>query len=152
MADTTKDVKESYPLPAFQYIVDIPDMDEMYFSEASGMSVEYETITYKHGMSFITGPQIYPGQISQPTISLKKGVITKGSQLYDWVNNNAINGGIRKDVRISLVDSEGNPVVSWAADNALPTKLEAPSLSADSSDAAVETLELICKKISVEYH
>jgi phage tail-like protein len=56
----------------------------------------------------------------------------------------------KKDVFIHLCDEKGNPVISWKAINAFPTKLSAPSFDAKSNDAAIETLDLQADLITME--
>jgi len=51
-------------------------------------------------------------------------------------------GAPRKDVRIELHDRERRLTVAWVLKGALPVKIEAPDLNADSNDVAIEQLTL----------
>ena len=46
MATTTDDIKAAYPLPVYNYRVEIGS-DAVSFSEVSGLSISYDTTTYK---------------------------------------------------------------------------------------------------------
>ena len=45
MALTTDDIKKSYPLPVYNYKVEIGGV-AIAFTEVSGLTIEYETTTY----------------------------------------------------------------------------------------------------------
>ncbi len=149
MADTVKDIKGSYPIPVYHYRVTIDGDDSLAFSEVSGLGIEYETTTYKDGMSFKTGAKHIPGQPTPPKLTLKKGIVKNGKQLYDWINSTSLNTVNKKDIQIDLLNEESHPVVTWQVLNAFPTKLDAPSLEATSSDVAIETLELMANDLKV---
>ena len=48
MAQDKQDIKATYPLPSYNYRVTVGS-DVLSFSEVSGLSVEHEPVTYKHG-------------------------------------------------------------------------------------------------------
>ena len=74
-------IKATYPLPAYNYRVTILQDGAslvLSFAEVSGLSMEYEPVTYKHGLSFVMGVKIIPGMRQQTKLTLKRGV-SKGS-------------------------------------------------------------------------
>ena len=75
MATTVDDIKNTYPLPAYHYRVEIDGMDPVAFTEVSGLSIARETITYKDGLSCVQGAKRMPGLTSDLKFTLKKGVI-----------------------------------------------------------------------------
>jgi phage tail-like protein len=52
---------------------------------------------------------------------------------------------------VSLCDEKGVPVVIWKIQKALVIKIEAPTLQANSNEAAIDTLTLMASGISVEH-
>ena len=52
MAESKSD--QAYPLAAYNYRVTVAGTT-MSFSEVSGLAVEYEKVTYRHGLSFREG-------------------------------------------------------------------------------------------------
>ncbi|MCA9680862.1 MAG: phage tail protein [Myxococcales bacterium] len=147
MAVSEDTIRSDYPLPVYNYRVEI-DGETIGFSEVSGLSISYETTTYKESPTSggSAGPRFMhmPAQIQPVNITLKKGLIRVKSiaLLYSWIKSTATNVIQKKDVVVRLCDETGTPVVSWTVSNAFPTKLDAPSFDANSNDAAIETMEL----------
>ncbi len=155
MALAKDDIKTAYPLPVYNYRVEIGS-DAVAFSEVSGLTITYETTTYKESPveSGAPGPRVMhmPAQLTAPTVTLKKGMVigSSVSTLFSWINATQINQTEKKDVFIRLMDEKGSPVISWKVTNAFPTKLEAPSFDANSNDAAIESMELMGDGIFIE--
>jgi phage tail-like protein len=151
---TKDDIRDKYPLPVYNYRVEIGDKT-VAFSEVSGLSISYETTLYKESptSSGAPGPRIMqvPGQRNLPKITLKKGVVRGSSvgTLYGWIKTVQINQIEKKDVVIRLCDEKGDAVITWKVVNAFPTKLDAPTFDAKSNDAAIESMELAADFISI---
>lgn len=155
MALSTDDMRTQYPLPVYNYRVEI-NGETIAFSEASGFSVEYEPITFKESpvTSGKAGPVIryMPGQTTPVNLTLKKGIVRQKSikVLYDWISTTALNLIEKKDIIIRLCDEKGEPVISWKIINAFPTKLDAPGFDANSNEVAVESMELMADDLMIE--
>lgn len=155
MAVTKDEIKTAYPLPVYNYKVEIGS-DTVAFSEVSGLGISYETTTYKESPveSGAPGPRVMqmPAQRSAPTITLKKGIVigTSVATLYSWISGIQTNQVEKKDIQIRLCDENGDVVISWKVINAFPTKLDAPSFDANSNDVAVESMELTADSVSIE--
>jgi phage tail-like protein len=155
MATTVEDIKKNYPLPVFNFRVEI-DKDTVAFSEVSGLSIQYETTTYKESPSAggAAGPRVFhmPSQASPINITLKKGLVPAVSigALYKWIKSVNLNRVEKKDIFVRLCDETGTAMVSWKILNAFPTKLDAPTFDASSNDAAVESMELRADSIQIE--
>jgi phage tail-like protein len=155
MALSKSDIKTAYPLPSYNYRVEIAGT-AIGFSEVSGLSIKRETTTYKESPTGggAPGPVVMhmPAQPTHPTITLKKGVIRKGSVgvLYSWISAIQINQVDKRDVYVRLCDEKGDAIISWKVQNAFPTKLDAPAFTANSNDVAVETMELLADSILIE--
>ena len=155
MALSTDDIKARYPLPVYNYKVEI-NGETIAFSEVSGLSKSFETSTYKESKTDQPGGgpsfMYMPGQIQPITITLKKGYVrTKNLPVfYNWINSTRINQIEKKDIKVRLTDEEGNAVVTWTVINAFPTKLDAPTFDANSNDVAIESLELMADDLTME--
>jgi phage tail-like protein len=155
MALSKSDIKTAYPLPSYNYRVEIAGA-AVGFSEVTGLSIKHETTTYKESPSAggAPGPVVMhmPAQRSHVTVTLKKGLVRKGSvaALYNWISAIQINQVDKKDVFVRLCDEKGDAVISWKVMNAFPTKLDAPSFTATSNDVAIETMELMADSVQVE--
>jgi len=153
MAQDKAQIKTSYPLPAYNYRVTVGDA-AMGFSEVSGLDIAYEPVTYKHGLSFVTGVKIIPGMRQPIKLTLKKGVVKEKDFLAKWLQDVYADPfkDMKKDILVDLCDESGKAVVRWKVLGALPTKLDAPTFTADGNEVAVETLELVAHDIQVDYH
>ena len=155
MALSKEEIKTAYPLPVYNYKVEIGS-DAVSFSEVSGINVSYETTTYKESPteSGAPGPRVMhmPAQGTAANITLKKGLVRGGSvkTLYQWINSIQTNQVEKKDIFVRLCDEEGNAVISWKVVNAFPTKLDAPTFDANSNDVAVESMELMADSVFIE--
>ncbi len=137
----------SYPLAAYNFRVTVGSV-AMGFAEVTGLTRQYETLTYRHGLSFSEGEQIVRWRIDQYSdMTLRRGVVQGMPELRAWLES-----GELRPVTVSLCDAGGTPVVSWRVQKALPVQLDAPTLQADADGAAIETLALKIAGISVETH
>ena len=149
MAETKNVQMERYPLPVYNFRVTI-DGTSVSFSQVSGISIEYETVTYRHGLSFWEGEGIKKYYYDKYVpITFKKGVVKGVNFFHDWLQEKSSS---TKPLDVSLCDEQGTPVVTWHIARALPVKLEAPAFDASANDAAIESLELLAAGISVVHH
>jgi phage tail-like protein len=157
MAVDTSVIKSTYPLPSYNYRVTVLKDNEslaMGFSEVSGLQVEYEPVSYSHGLSFKLGGRIIPGKRKQVRITLKRGIVKGGDALRSWfsgVYTDPFFATPKRDIVIDLCDETGTAVVRWTVTGALPVKLEASNFTADGNDVAIETLELVAHRLAVNY-
>lgn len=155
MAVTAQEIRQSYPLPVYNYRVEIGGT-AIAFSEVSGLSIGHEVTTYKESSigGGGPGPRVIhmPSQPTAPKITLKKGIVRGQSvpTLYAWIASIQLNQVEKRDIFIRLCDETGAPVISWRAINAFPTKLDAPSFDAKSNDVAVESMELQADRVTIE--
>ena len=119
MAMTKDQIKTAYPLPVYNFRVEI-DGQTVGFSEVTGLSIAYETITYVESPTAGPGPRMMhmPGKPTPTKLTLKKGLVSGVSvaALYNWVNSIQLNRVQKKDIVIRLCDETGNAV----AMNGLP--------------------------------
>lgn len=155
MALTQEDIKSTFPMPVYNYRVEIGG-EAVSFSEVSGLSIGFENTTYKESpvSDGAPGPRVMymPAQATQTTVTLKKGLVRARSikALYEWISTVQINQVEKKDLIVHLCDEAGAAVVSWKIINAFPTKLDAPTFDANSNDAAIESMELVADGILME--
>ena len=157
MAQDKQTLKQTYPLPVYNYRVTIQQDGEslvLSFAEVSGLSVDYEPVTYKHGLSFVMGDKVIPGMRQPIRITLKRGIAQNRKELYAWfsgVYGDPFFKPVTRDILIDLCDEAGAPVVRWHVLKALPVKLDAPAFVADSQDVAIESMAFVAHDVQVEY-
>lgn len=156
MAVSTEEIKNTYPLPVYNYRVELAG-ESISFSEVSGLSIGFETTTFKETQteSGLAGPKVMhmPAQGNTVNITLKKGVLRDGTNVrvfYDWINSVQLNMIEKKDIYVRLCDETGSAVISWHVINAFPTKLDAPTFDVNTNDAAIESMELRADRIMIE--
>lgn len=143
----------AYPLPVYNYRVEI-DGTTVACSEVSGLSIGYETTTYKESrVTPGTGPRVVlmPAQATTPTLTIKKGLVkaTSVAVLFKWINTVKLNKVDKKTIHVRLYDDRGAAVISWEVKGAWPTKLDAPSFDASSNDVAIESMELTADSVTI---
>ena len=135
----------AYPLPVFNYRVQV-GVELLSFSEVSGLSLEYDKVIYKHGLSYLMGPSIIRTTHQPVNLSFRRGIAPKRSELWNWFNEAS-----KKDLTIDLCDPTGAAIVRWKVNKALPLKMSAPSFSAAANDVAIESMDLIAPGLTMEY-
>jgi len=147
MAVTADEISVQYPIPTYRFIVTLGD-DQVPFSSASGLDINYDTIEYRDG----TGSWFkMPGQRQSTTITLSKGVFPGENILYNWINSVQLNQVDKKDIMISLTNDAGTEVLmSWNVSNAFPTSLTSPSFDATSNEIAVQQVTLMADRVSIQ--
>jgi phage tail-like protein len=141
----------NYPLPVFHFSVSLGGGSPIGFSEVSGLSQEIQAIEYRDGlMSSTTLPLKSPGLKKAGNITLKRGMVTSNNDLYNWLNNNGSPGADRRDITITLLNDENDPVFIWSITQAWPVKVEGPGLKATGNETAIESIELVHEGITLK--
>ncbi len=140
---------QAYPLSAHKFQVDWGGT-KIGFTEVSGLDVETEVIEYRHGASPEHTKIKMPGQQKYSNITLKRGTFVNDNEFYDWWNTVKLNTIERRDITIKLLNEDEDPVYTVKVRNAWPTKVQGPGLKADSSEVAIETIELVHEGLSIQ--
>ncbi len=131
----------NYPLIKFHFQVEWGGT-KIGFTEVSGLDVETEVVEYRHGASPEYSKTKMPGLQKYGNITLKRGTFASDNEYFVWWNTVKLNTIERRDITISLLNEEHEPVVVWKVKNAWPTKVQSTDLKADGNEVAIETLEL----------
>jgi phage tail-like protein len=124
------------------------------FSEIQGLNADIEIETYQEGGQN-TRPHRFFKHSKYQNLILKHGV-TSSTAMWDW--HEQVRTGVkkvRKNGMIILYDRGGPnlvgaglpgldriPTAAWTFDNALPERVQGPTLNAKSNEIAIETLEM----------
>ncbi|WP_462219718.1 phage tail protein [Ferruginibacter sp.] len=131
----------NYPLPKFHFRVEWGGA-KIGFSEVSGLSVETDVVEYRDGSS----PEFHkikmPGMQKFGNITMKRGIFQGDNDYFKWWNTVALNTIERRDVTISLLNENHEPVVVWKIKNAWPSKVQSTDLKSDDNGVAIESIEL----------
>lgn len=130
------------------FLVEVDGVEIGKFMEVSGLevTVEVEELTEGGENSFV---HKLPGRMSWPNLVLKRG-ITQNDALLAWLgkssgeqfaaNSNSLK---RSTAAITLMGVSGKRLRAWDFDGAYPVKWRGPTFAAESTDMAVEELEIV---------
>jgi phage tail-like protein len=110
-----------------------------YFTEVSGLSMEYEVEEYKEGgvNDFVHKLR---GRMKFTNLVLKRG-ITSNEEYVKWFV--ACREKIeRRELTVTMFDQTLNPVRTWSFAGAFPVKWSGPDFKASPDGAAIETVEI----------
>lgn len=140
------------PYAGYNFLVTIPGIGDdglrAAFSEVSGLEARLEVIEYRTGSEPLAVRKL-PGLKSFTNLTLKRG-ITGDTAFWDWIRA-ALDGQVQRvDGTIALLDEARNPVLRWRFRRGWPCRYAGPSLSAGSSEVALETLEIAHEGLELE--
>ena len=128
------------PYQVFNFFVEIEGVIAGGFSECSGLQIETEYHDYAEG-GLNDYVHRFRGRTKYPPLLLKHG-LTMIDGLWRW-HQDVVSGKVeRKNGTIYLLNRKRIPVLWWNFKKAFPTKWTGPDLRANSSDIAIESVEL----------
>ncbi len=138
----------TYPLVKYHFSVQWGGT-RIGFTEVTGLDVETEVVEYREGSSPEFSKLKMPGMKKFSNITLKRGTFEMDNEFYQWWNTIKLNTIERRDITISLLNQEGEPVVTWNVKNAWPVKVQSTDLKADGSEVAIESIELAHEGLTI---
>jgi phage tail-like protein len=115
-----------------------------YFSEISGLDVEWETAEYKStNVLGLPHSNFVPMRPVYQPIVLKRG-ITDSEAFWLWHQLLALGAKplLKCYVMITMYNRSYEPIVQWSVERAWPSKISGPQIRADSSDIVIEEMTL----------
>lgn len=144
MAHSRSEQRASHPLAAYNFRV-VVGAEAMSFAKVSGLQREYHTITYRHGLSFLEGEQLYKYQLEKfLPITFERGVTVGAAFLHAWIEDMK-----PRTLEVDLCDERGVPVLAWRLARAFAVKLSASALDARTNEVVIDTLEVRACGVSV---
>lgn len=130
------------PYNSFNFDVEIEGISRAHFQEASGLDSSIDVVEHREGGDNITTRKL-PGMVKFSNIVLKWGM-ADDTDLYKWHRQWANGDKAAKRVSGSIVlyDRQRTEQRRWNFKNAWPAKWTGPAFNAESSELAIETLEL----------
>jgi phage tail-like protein len=139
----------TYPLSKFHFQVEWGGT-KIGFTEISGLDSEVEVIEYRQGASPEYSKIKMPGLHKFSNITLKRGMFQGDNEYYEWLNSIQMNTVERRDITISLLNQDHEPIVVWKVRNAFPTKVQSTDLKADGNEVAIESMEIVHEGLSIQ--
>lgn len=129
------------PYVNFNFHVEIDGVVRASFHEVSGIDSTVDVVEHREG-GWNTTPRKLPGQTKHANLVLRWGMASD-RELLDW-HDEVVKGQIsRRNGSVILLDRRGEEIARWNFVQAWPTKYTGPSLNAEASDIAIESVELV---------
>ena len=140
-----------WPVASFYFIV-IVDGEQVSFQEVSGLEIQVELEDNSGGTNSIESGAPVKRKLSN--ITLKRGVIKKGSGFHSWVVDafHPDEGQSKvspKNALVMLLDENGIPTLVWNIIGAYPIKWSFSALNSEKNEALIETVELTVRDVMV---
>ena len=120
------------------------------FEEVGPITAAIDVVEYRAGNDKVNTFRKSAGLHRVHDVTLRRGVLGS-TTLFGWFRAGMSGLADRRDVTIRLLNEDRTDVVfTWRLIRAWPVKYVVPSLSATSSDVAIEELVLTCEGIDVE--
>ena len=139
----------TYPLVKFHFLVEWGGT-KIGFTEVSGLDVETQVVEYRHGASPEYSKRKMPGMQVYSNITLKRGTFKSDNEYFNWWNSVSLNTITRRNITISLLNENHEPVITWKVKNAWPTKIQSTDLKADGNEVAIESMELVHEGLTIQ--
>jgi phage tail-like protein len=147
--------RSSDPVLSYQFSIDVsadpfigipfPIPINGFFSEVSGLDVEWETTEYK-STNFIGWPDSNMVRLrpSFSPIVLRRG-ITDSEGFWLWHSLLALGAKplLKAYVMITMYNRSYEPIAFWSVEGAWPSKITGPQIKSDSSDFGIEEMTLV---------
>jgi phage tail-like protein len=142
-------VQRKNPYPNFNFAVDLGIGEEIQFAEVEIPPAELDVIEYREGADPSSAARKLPGRVRYGNVVLRRGISGR-LELWEWFK--AVRNGelLRRDVTITLLDEQRQPVQQWQLRNAWPSKYDPSDLNAKGNEVAIELLELAVESIEIE--
>lgn len=152
MAANTPSAGGYYPPVGFHFKVEfisIGNDNDQRFQSVGGLNIEFDVENVKEGGENRFEHKL-PGRTKYADLSLKRGMLTD-SKVIAWCRNALKNREFRPaTIKVSLLNEEHQPLLSWKVYNAWPRKWSVSDLNAGENTVVVETLDICYSYFDVE--
>jgi len=137
------------PHASFHFMVDA-GFTRVGFARVHLPRMERDVIRYREGADRVDTVRLLPGLLRLGECVLERGVTTADDEFFRWMIAASAGPAERRDIRVSLLDAQHQPTLTWRLRNTFPVALEWSVLDAQSSGVLIETLRLAVETMDVE--
>jgi phage tail-like protein len=125
------------------FALEIDSINVGWFTGCSGLSLEFDTVSFKEGNGSMIIERKRPGKPKYSEVVLKRG-FTADKALYDWFDDvvAAKDKTPYKTGSVVLYDRTQKEVARFSLEQCWPSKLSVSDLSAKSDDVMIEELTI----------
>lgn len=120
------------------------------FSEISGLDIEIDVINYRTGNSPEEQEIKIPGITRFPNVTFKRSIRKGDKEFFSWISTKRFGQVERRNIRISLLNENHEPIFVWLLKNCFPVKYTGPVLLSNDSEVAVESLTVAHEGFYIE--
>jgi phage tail-like protein len=138
------------PFEGSNFVVDLGAGDDTSITRVDFPVAILDEVAYRSGNDKTAEPRKQPGLASYSHLVLHRG-LTINLDLWDWWEQ--ARGGdptVDRDVRVRLLDTSRQAVLTWRFRNAFPAVYRLSPLDAASRDIVIETVELAFDSMDIE--
>lgn len=136
-------------LKDYNFAVAIDGMDQLHFSEVSGLNVEVGVVEFRSGADADTVGRVVPGRVKYGPVTLERGV-ARDLQLWEWLSNIESGQADARQVTISILGTNHETAAAFVLHGAWPSRLELGKLEGKGNSIAIERLELTYERLQVD--
>ena len=141
-----------YPPVGFHFRVEfvgIGNDNDIRFQSVSGLSIEYDTESFKEGGENRFEHKL-PVRTKYADLSLKRGMLTD-SKVIEWCLKAFENREFQPaQINVLLLNENHQPIKRWEVIDAWPKKWSVSDLNAQENGLVIETLDLAYKYFNVK--
>jgi phage tail-like protein len=119
------------------------------FEECSRLGMQVGVVEYRNGNDRANHVRKLPGLTRTLDVVFRRGLVG-AADLFTWIRE--VRDGVpdRREVTITLLDEQRQPVMVWRLHRAWPSGWTAGPLHAKQNAVAIEELTLVCESIDLE--
>jgi len=146
MAGTDKRID---PFRGFNFRVEIDGLPVAGFTEVSGLTADGDATDYREGTDPLNSVRKLAGLRKYMPIVATRG-ITQDDTLWKWYERIANGIEDRRHGSVILMNEAHQDVVRWNFENGYINKLEGPGLKASDNAVAIERMEVVHERLTME--
>lgn len=123
------------------------------FTHVEGLTAETDVTYYREGDEREYDPRPIPTLTRYEDIALQRGIVTGDNEIHAWFQTVEAMKTERRDITISLLNQEHQPVVTWKVKGALVRRIDGPLLSGtgEHGGIAIERMVLAHEGFTIEH-
>ena len=141
--------KRTDPFRGFNFRLEIDGLPVAAFSEVSGLTADGDATDYREGTDKTNLVRKLPGLRKVVALVGIRGY-AQDNTLWEWYERIARGIDDRRHGSVVLMNEAHKDVIRWNFENGFINKLEGPALKASDNAVAVEHMEIIHERLTME--
>ncbi len=139
--------QERHLRKAVEVKVDWEDGKTFSFQEVSGLGMQVEILEFREGGDPAAVRKL-PGRVNYPNVILKRGFVG-GDDFWDWIKSARSGSLTRKNLLITLIDSQGATLAKFRLAQCLPSRWTVETDTPHERRIFVEQVEIATEQVDI---